>query len=99
MDNPTEPGIVTHALRALAEHIDERHLTAPVAIDVRPDYLNVRIPSRGAEAWTATLADGDGLDCFTATDVVYWHTTGLLPDSGVRVRLDWARAASWEVPA
>lgn len=95
-----EPGVIAHGLRALADHIETHHLPAPHGVDVRPAHLSVRIPSNGAEAWAVTLAGGDGIRCLTAgSDVGYWETRGLLPDTGVRVRLTWSRATSWAVPA
>lgn len=100
MSTAIEPGVVAHGLRALADHFEGRDLPAPLGVDVMPRELNVRIPGRNAEAWATTLAQGDGLRCFsTGGDVSYWETCGLLPDTGVRVRLTWARATTWAVPA
>jgi len=90
-----ESGVVAHALRALADHIEQRHLPAPVSIGMLPRELNVRIPGDRAEEWAASLVAGDGIRCL-ATQTVHhtrlsnFETCGLLPDTGVRLRLQWS---------
>lgn len=98
----TEPGVVAHALRALAEHFDYRGLAAPRMVIVEDDHIRVSVSGHDdiAERWAVTLAAGDGVRCTSITDgCSHWETNGLLPDSGVRVQLTWARLALSAVPA
>lgn len=101
--NTTQAGVVAHALRALADHIDYRSVAAPRAVHVNDDHLRVNVPSAGdlAERWAVSLNEGDGIRCITVEDgYAHYETRGLLPDTGVRVRLAWARPATVEaVPA
>lgn len=94
-----EPGVVAHAMRALAEHFDTKGLPAPLSVTVTGRDLLVQVHADGAERWAASLADGDGITCLGSGDVGYLRTGGLLPDSGVRVRLTWSRGNSWALPA
>lgn len=96
----TTSGIAAHGLRALAEHFDYRGLPAPIGVTITDQRLLVQIPSRDAERWAVSLADGEGISCLGSGDVGYFRTGGLLPDSGVRVTLTWSRAhSSAGVPA
>lgn len=87
------PGVVTHALRALTDHIDTHLLSAPRTIHVEDTHLHLQAPSQGAEYWASTLADGDGIRCTHVDEYGYSHfeTNGLLPASGVRIHLTWCR--------
>lgn len=88
-------GVVRHGLLALVEHMDFHSLPAFRTITFHPDRLDVGVQGESGEAWAVTLANGDGIRC-TSTREGYSHfeTRGLLPDSGVRVRLSWCRPAA-----
>lgn len=95
----TPAGVAAHALRALVDHFDYKFLPAPLSVTITDRDLLVQIPAEGAERWAVTLAKGSGVICLGSGDVAHFRTSGLLPDTGVRVRLMWSRASSAAVPA
>lgn len=47
----TEPGVIAHGLRALADHVEHRDIDPPLNIRVTLDTLDVSVRADHAEAW------------------------------------------------
>lgn len=84
-------GIVAHALRALADHIEEHHLPEPGSIDIESDHLEFAIQGDDVAVWAASLGKGvDSLDTIReGRGVRACRAEGRLPNSGVRVAFEW----------
>lgn len=84
-------GVVAHALRALADHIETHHLPEPGSIDIEADHIEFAIQGDDVAVWAASLGDGlDKLDEIRETNGVHaCRAEGRLPDSGVRVAFEW----------
>lgn len=85
-------GVVAHALRALADHIEAHHLPEPGSIEIEADHLEFHIQSGDALVWATSL--GESLDRFDetphdGTTVTGCRVEGRLPDSGVKVAIEW----------
>lgn len=84
-------GVVAHALRALADHIERHHLPEPGSIEIEADHVEFAIQGADVAVWAKSL-DG-GVDRFD--DIVennghtFGRAEGRLPDSGVRVAFEW----------
>lgn len=84
-------GIVAHALRALADHIERHHLPEPGSIEIEADHLEFAIQGDDVAVWAASLGGGvDSLDTIReGHGVQSCRAEGRLPDSGVRVAFEW----------
>lgn len=86
-------GIVAHALRSLADHLERFHLPEPGSIEFSSDRIEFSITGGDSAVWQASLGDAlDKIDKRTSHEsegVEYVTITGRLPDSGVMVEIDW----------
>ncbi|MEV5001993.1 hypothetical protein [Nocardioides sp. LML1-1-1.1] len=86
--------LVAHALHALADHIDRYHLPEPGSIELEEHHLQFAIRGDDAAVWQASLLDGvDEVRKVAAPDSVLESciVTGRLPDTGVRVVIEWVQ--------
>lgn len=92
-----EAGVVAHALHALANHIEAHHLPTPAEFQIDDDTrrLELHLAGGDAKAWMTSLGTGitDIQTAPAARDsALQWITIhGQLPDTGVRVQLQWIR--------
>ena len=84
-------GVVAHALRALADHIETYHLPEPGSIDIETDHIEFAVQGDDVAVWAASLGEGiDNLDETRQPHGIHaCRAEGRLPDSGVRVAIEW----------
>ncbi|WGX98769.1 hypothetical protein [Nocardioides sp. L-11A] len=84
-------GVVAHALRALADHVERYHLPEPGSIEIEADHVEFAIQGADVAVWAASLRGGvDKVDEAPASNGVFaCRAEGRLPDSGVRVAFEW----------
>lgn len=98
----TEPGVIAHALHALADHIAKHQLPAPAEFqisgdaDEQPRRLELHLSGCDAIAWSTSIAIDDySREAAGRGSLVEWHLVqGRLPDTGVRVQLQWCWMAN-----
>lgn len=86
--------VVAHALHALADHIDRYHLPEPGSLELEEHHLEFAVRGDDAAVWQASLGDGvDEIHKVAAPDSVLetCTITGRLPDTGVRVVIEWVQ--------
>lgn len=93
-------GVIAHALTAVAAHMVEHSLPAPLDIDLPArfgfDGLTITVVSHQAEAWTRTGFIVDSFDDSKNIGTTCYRqvmATGRLIDTGVRVRIRYAASA------
>lgn len=104
---PAHPaGAVAHALQALTGHWIARRLPRPETIDLPNgrefDGLIVTVISTQADAWTGGdfVIDERHEDAPFYGSAFHWcRVDGRLPDTGVRVRIQWLSRTRQEVSA
>lgn len=88
--NTIPVGVIAHAMRAVAAHLFDHHLPAPLSIQVTQerDAILVQVDSSQSsiEAWTQSLHIDQASE-HQRGHVRYVTRHGRLPDSGVRVDL------------
>lgn len=90
--NQPSSGVVAHALTALGAHIGAHQLPNPSDITVKADRVVLSLAGRDAAVWRrSVLADSVKRDGMPGSAIAYVVLTGRLPDSGVRVQLEWLR--------
>lgn len=84
-------GVVAHALRALADHIERHHLPEPGSIEIEDDRIEFAIQGDDVAVWAKSLDGGvDKLEeAQPARGIHAGRAEGRLPDSGVRVAFEW----------
>lgn len=98
----TEPGVVAHALRALADHIERHQLPTPAEFQLDDDTRRLELHLSGCDAerwWTPLRIAGCVEDVRSepaGRGVEWMYLDARLPDSGVRVRLQWIRRRNGE---
>lgn len=90
-------GIVGHALTALGHHITTNNLTAPSDLQFDDELTRIEftIPGSAAGAWRRSLhgcVDNIVRDTNSTYGLEWVTLTGRLPDTGVRIQIEWMRA-------
>lgn len=91
----TQAGVVAHALHALADHIERHQLPLFAEFQINNDRLELHLSGHDAEAWWTSLEgcidDAQALPAVAGSPVEWVTVQGRLPDTGVRVQLQWIR--------
>lgn len=96
----TDGIIVGHGLMCVASHLITHQLPAPVGLELNTERLTVDLVSDDVTPWVSSLVDVTPpvLRGTTHGRIEHHQVDGLLPDTGVRVRLAWIQLTP-EVPA
>lgn len=98
--NQPLPGVVSHSLIALGTHIGERQLPNPGQIEIERDAIVISVAGSDARAWRqSVIVDSVSRDGVPGSAVEYVVLDGRLPDSGVRVRVEYLRRSPAPVRA